>query len=67
VVREVEKKNEQIYLMGKPLGKLALRRPRQRWEDNIKMDLRKIACRHGKSLMELVQDRVQRQASVLGV
>jgi hypothetical protein len=26
-------------LVGKPEGKRSLRRPRRRWEDNIKMDL----------------------------
>ena len=26
-------------LVGKPKGKRPLRRPRHRWEDNIKMDL----------------------------
>jgi hypothetical protein len=29
-------------LVGKPEGKSLLRRPRRRWEDNIKMDLREI-------------------------
>ena len=29
-------------LMGKPEGKTPLRRPRRRWEDNIKMDLKKL-------------------------
>jgi hypothetical protein len=28
--------------MGKPEGKRPLGRPRHRWEDSIKMDLRKI-------------------------
>ena len=28
-------------LVGKPEGKRPLGRPRRRWEDNIKMDLRK--------------------------
>jgi hypothetical protein len=27
-------------LVGKPEGKRSLGRPRRRWEDNIKMDLR---------------------------
>jgi hypothetical protein len=27
-------------VMGKPEGKIPLRRPRHRWEDNIKMGLR---------------------------
>jgi hypothetical protein len=29
-------------LMGKPEGRRALKRPRCRWEDNIKMDLREV-------------------------
>ena len=29
-------------LVGKPEGKRPLGRPRHRWEDNIKMDLRKL-------------------------
>jgi hypothetical protein len=29
--------------VGKPEGKIALGRPRRRWEDNIRMDLREIA------------------------
>jgi hypothetical protein len=29
-------------LVGRPEGKRPLRRPRHRWEDNIKMDLREI-------------------------
>jgi hypothetical protein len=34
-------------LVGKPKGKRPLARPRSRWEDGIKMDLRKIGsgCR----------------------
>jgi len=29
-------------LAGKPVGKRPLIRPRHRWEDNIKMDLKKV-------------------------
>jgi hypothetical protein len=29
-------------LVGRPQGKRLLERPRRRWEDNIKMDLREI-------------------------
>jgi len=29
-------------LVGKPEGKIPLRRPRHRWEDNIKMDLQEV-------------------------
>jgi hypothetical protein len=31
-------------LVGKPIGKQPLGRPRHRWEDGIKMDLREIGC-----------------------
>jgi hypothetical protein len=30
------------FLVGKPVGKRPLGRPRRRWEDNIRMDLREI-------------------------
>ena len=30
--------------MGKPEGKRPLGRPRRRWVDNIKMDLREVGC-----------------------
>jgi hypothetical protein len=42
VARMVEKRNAYRILVGKPEGKRALRRPRRRWVDNIKMDLREI-------------------------
>jgi hypothetical protein len=32
-------------LLGKPEGRLPLGRPRRRWEDNIKMDLRELGWR----------------------
>jgi hypothetical protein len=36
-----EMRNAYKILVGKPDGKRSLGRPRHRWEDNIKMDLRK--------------------------
>ena len=30
--------------MGKPKGKRPLGRPKRRWEENIKMDLREVDC-----------------------
>ena len=42
-------------LVGKPEGKRPLGRPRRRWEDNIKVDLREV--RGGGDWMELAQDR----------
>jgi hypothetical protein len=31
-------------LVGKPEVKIPLGRPRRRWEDNIKMDLKEVGC-----------------------
>jgi hypothetical protein len=42
VARRWEKRNEYRILVGKPEGKRPLGRPRRRWVDNIKMDLREI-------------------------
>jgi hypothetical protein len=42
VARMGEKRNEYRIFVGKPEGKRPLRRPRRRWVDNIKMDLREI-------------------------
>jgi hypothetical protein len=36
-----EKRNAYKILVGKPEGKRSLGRPRRRWVDNIKMDLRR--------------------------
>jgi len=42
--------------VGKPEGRRPLGRPRRRWEDNIRMDLREVGC--GRvDWMELAQDR----------
>jgi hypothetical protein len=46
-------------LVGKPEGK----RPRRRWEDNIKMDLQEVGGGRG-DWMELAQDRDRWQALV---
>jgi hypothetical protein len=50
-------------LVGKPEGKRQVGRPRHRWEDNIKMDLREIGI-EGTNWIQLAQDRVQCWASV---
>jgi len=42
-------------LVGKPEGKRPLWRPRRRWEDNIRMDLREVGC-GCVDWMELAQD-----------
>jgi hypothetical protein len=36
------KKNVYKIVMGKPEGKRSIGRPKRRWEDNIKVDLREI-------------------------
>ena len=43
-------------LVEKPETKRPLGRPRRRWENNIKMDLREVVGGRGDS-MELAQDR----------
>ena len=44
-------------LVGKPEGRRRpLGRPRRRWEDNIRMDLREVGC-GCVDWMELAQDR----------
>jgi hypothetical protein len=45
-------------LVGRPEGKRPLRRPRRKWEDNIKMYLREIGIKETKWI-QLVQDRIQ--------
>jgi hypothetical protein len=45
-------------LVGRPKGKRPLGRPRCRWEDNFKLDLREIGI-DGENLIQLAQDRVQ--------
>ena len=41
--------------MGKPVGKRILGRPRRRWEDNIRMDLREVGCDPGEWI-DLAED-----------
>jgi hypothetical protein len=48
---------------GRPEGTTPLGRLRRRWEDNIKMDLRKIGI-DGANWIQLAQDRVQWRACV---
>ena len=50
-------------LVGTPEGKRPLRRPRRRWEDNIKMDLEEVGRGCG-DWMELAQDRDRWRALV---
>jgi hypothetical protein len=50
-------------LVGKPEGKRPLERPRRRWEDNIRMDLREIRW-GGMDWIDVAQDRAQWRALV---
>jgi hypothetical protein len=43
-------------LVGKPEGKSPLGRPRRRWEDGIRMDLREIGL-GGVKWIQMAQDR----------
>jgi hypothetical protein len=45
-------------LVGRPEGKRPLGRPRRRWEDNIKMDLKEIGI-DGANWIRPAQDRVR--------
>jgi hypothetical protein len=49
--------------VGRSEGKRPLGRPRRRWEDNIKMDLREIG-NEGANWIQLAQDMVQWRACV---
>jgi len=50
-------------LVGKPEGRRPPGRPRRRWEDNIRMDLRKVGC-GCVDWMELAQNRDRWRALV---
>jgi hypothetical protein len=63
VARIGEGKGVYGVLFGRPQAKRPLGRPRRRWEDNIKLDLRKIVI-DGANWIRLAQDRVQWRAFV---
>jgi hypothetical protein len=58
-----KKRNEYRILLGKPEGKKPLRRPRRKWVENIKMDLRDVGW-GGMDWIDLVQDKNQWTALV---
>jgi hypothetical protein len=66
VARMGEERGVYRVLVGRPEGKRPLRRPRRKWEDNIKMDLRGIGI-DGANWIRLAQDRVQSRAFVITV
>jgi hypothetical protein len=63
VVQVGEKRNAYTTLVGKPEGKRPLGKPRRRWEDNIKMNLREVGW-EGMDWIDLTQDTDQWRALV---
>jgi hypothetical protein len=63
VARMEEKRNAYNILVGKPGGKRPLGRPRHRWVDNIKIDLREIGW-GSMDWIDLAQGRDQWRALV---
>jgi hypothetical protein len=66
VARLGEKRNAYRILVGNPEGKRPLGRPRRRWVDNIKINLREIGW-DGGVWIDLAQDRDQWRALVKAV
>jgi hypothetical protein len=56
-------RNVYKVLMGKPEGKRPRGRPRRRWEDGIRIDLREIGC-GSVDWIQLAQDRDRWRALV---
>jgi hypothetical protein len=57
VARMGEGRGVYRVLVGRPEGKRSLERPRRRWENNIKLDLRKIGT-DGENWIQLALDWV---------
>jgi hypothetical protein len=51
-----ERRGAYRALVGKPKGRRPLERPRRRWEDNIKIDLREVGW-EDVDWIDLAQDR----------
>ncbi|KAJ4444228.1 hypothetical protein ANN_06019 [Periplaneta americana] len=63
VARMGESRNAYRVLVGRPEGKRSLGRPRRRWKDNIKMDLREVGYDY-RDWINLAQDRDRWRAYV---
>ncbi|KAJ4428556.1 hypothetical protein ANN_24600 [Periplaneta americana] len=63
VARMDESRNANRVLVGRPEGNRPLGRPRRRWEDNIKMDLREMGY-DDRDWINLAQDKDRRRAYV---
>jgi hypothetical protein len=66
VARMGERRGAYRALVGKPEGRRPLGRPRRRWEDNTKMDLREVGW-GGMDWINLAQDRDRWRALVNAV
>jgi hypothetical protein len=66
VARMGEEKNVYRVLMVKSEGKRSVGRPRRRWEDGIRMDLREIGC-GSVDWIQLARDRDRWRAVVSAV
>jgi hypothetical protein len=66
VARMGEERKVYKVLVGKPEGKRPLGRPRRRWEDGIRMDLREIGL-GGVDWIRLAQDRDRWRAAASAV
>jgi hypothetical protein len=55
-VERIESRGGCRVLVGKPEGKRPLRKSRNRWEDNIKMNLQEVGC-EGMDWIDVAQDR----------
>jgi len=66
VARIGESREVYRVLIGKPAVKSPVRRPRRRWEDNIKVNLEEVG-RGGVEWIDLAQDRDRWRALVSAV
>jgi hypothetical protein len=66
VARMGEQRGAYRILVGRPEGRRPLGRPRRRWEDNIKMDIREVGW-EDKNWIDLSQDRDRWRALVNAV
>jgi hypothetical protein len=61
-----ERREKYKVLVGKPEGRRPLGRPKGRWEDGVRMDLREIGLR-GVDWIRLAQDKDRWRAVVSAV